>query len=256
MIIQDWRLKLPDYNTVVDFDLVGEGVHISDRYISTIFDGTFYPMHIGTLPVPAEDSGAQAVRGYNYLPYYMNNGRDMQVMLSEYSINVMLKSIIANDWVHVTKSVPLSQLGTVLPDFSHAYGNVRDVTFEITAAPLDRPGYNPSITITKKTVKFVMRVDIHVKNPLSYEVGEPMDAMVLEASVTSSLTFSIDDDFKIKFKANSINVQFVSVKAAYRTTTTKESLNLQLFFINPFVSTFVNTFTAKGINLGDNENVK
>ena len=57
-----------DLGFEVDYSLVDEGVHVTDKFISVIFDGTFHKIGI-------DDSKIQ--RTYNNLPYYEENGRNL-----------------------------------------------------------------------------------------------------------------------------------------------------------------------------------
>ena len=59
--------KFEDYNLEVDYSLVDEGVHVSDKFISIVFDGT---IHTLGSPVPAME------KTYSTLPYFKPDGKD------------------------------------------------------------------------------------------------------------------------------------------------------------------------------------
>jgi len=52
----------------IDYTLVDDGVIVSDKYISAIFDGTFHPN---------TTAHSELEKTYNILPNYLANGRDL-----------------------------------------------------------------------------------------------------------------------------------------------------------------------------------
>ena len=78
----------------------------------------------------------------------------------------------------------------------------------------------------------------------------------METEVSSYLEFSIDDDFNIDFQTKNTKIKFTNITATYASNVNKNTLNTELWLVNPFIDTFVSKFTEKGLNLGQNENIK
>ena len=57
-----------NYGFEIDYSLVDEGVHVTDKFISVVFDGTFHKIGIDVPDIK---------RTYNELPYYETNGRNL-----------------------------------------------------------------------------------------------------------------------------------------------------------------------------------
>ena len=68
-----------------DYSMIDEGIHINDDFLTIIFDGTCHP-------AGQDDSDVQ--RDYTKMPLYDPNGKALQVLVSEYSLDSVLKSII------------------------------------------------------------------------------------------------------------------------------------------------------------------
>ena len=72
----------------MDYKLVDDGVNVCDDYLSIIVDGTFHPLGVNELLIE---------RQYSSMPFYNSTGREVQVLVSEYSMNTILRSMIQLD---------------------------------------------------------------------------------------------------------------------------------------------------------------
>jgi len=92
----------------MDYDLVDTGVHVSDTFISIVFDGTFHP---------ASFDDSQIERDYTVMPYFDPNGRHLQVLVSEYSMNSILKTIIDSDFISYNHTLSSDEMESLISDF-------------------------------------------------------------------------------------------------------------------------------------------
>lgn len=75
-----------DYGFEVSYALVDKGIYVSDDYLSVVIDG-----HVDKLGQGNRNYGRDFGEG---LPYFKNSAKDLQVFLSEYTLNTMLSAVI------------------------------------------------------------------------------------------------------------------------------------------------------------------
>jgi hypothetical protein len=97
-----------------DYNLADDGIHITDDYFSIIFDGT---CHEAGIPYDS------IVRSYSSMPYFDPNGHSLQIMLSEYSIGSVLKTIIDSKFVSYNFTTNSDQITAVISDFEQPFGD-------------------------------------------------------------------------------------------------------------------------------------
>jgi hypothetical protein len=110
----------------VDYGLTDKGVHVSDDFISTIFDGTMHEANI---------SSGDIVRHFSQMPYYDPTARDMQIFVSEYSISTILKTVVDSDYVHFTEALNDDNIDGIIPDFDMVFGDHKDNKVIIKTSP-------------------------------------------------------------------------------------------------------------------------
>lgn len=160
--------QFPEYGFEVDYSLVNEGIIISDNFISTVNDGTFHPIGMNE---------SSLVREFSEMPLYDLNGREVQVLISEYSLNTIIKSVIELDYVQYEKYLSSDEITSIIEDFEQPFGDQDQVKMVIKATPIDQlhPMYHPKAEINTRESIYQFSVDIHIMNPFD----ESMDAMVL-----------------------------------------------------------------------------
>jgi hypothetical protein len=160
--------EFEEYGFAVDYMLVDDGIHVSEDFISSIVDGTFHPIGVN-------DSSIE--RNFNTMPLYESNGRELQVLISEYSMNTVLRSMIDLDKLDYEDYLTSDQILALIEDFEEPFGDQDEVLMVIKATPLDKihERYHPKVTITPEESIYEFSLDIHIKNPFNIEI----DAMVM-----------------------------------------------------------------------------
>ena len=97
-------------------------------------DGTFHPI----AQRPSEE------RAYNTLPYYRSDMGNIQLLISEYSVNTMLNTIIDLDLLSYNTSITYAELSILISDFDRVFGEVEDIIVNIKATPRSSE-YSPNI---------------------------------------------------------------------------------------------------------------
>jgi hypothetical protein len=128
--------QFPQYGFEVDYSLVNEGIHVSDKFISTVLDGTFHPI---------DEVDASITREYQEMPLYDVNGREVQALISEYSLNTILRSVIELDYVQYEKIMTSDEITSIIEDFEEPFGDHDGVKLILKATPIDslHPMYHP-----------------------------------------------------------------------------------------------------------------
>ena len=161
--------QFPKYGIEIDYSLVGEGIHVSDNFISTILDGTIHKI--------GEDE-ASITKEFQSMPLYDVSGREVQILISEYSVNTILRSLIELDYIEYERVLSSDEITSIIEDFEEPFGNHGEVKMIIKATPIDglHPNYHPKAIINKKESIYSFSVDIHIMNPFD----DTVDAMVLQ----------------------------------------------------------------------------
>lgn len=72
-----------DTNVTIDWSLVQEGVYATDDYMAIMFDGTLF----------AAGHSEDTDKSFTEMPLYNDKGKELQVLVSEYSINKGFKAL-------------------------------------------------------------------------------------------------------------------------------------------------------------------
>ena len=70
----------------VDYSFVDEGIVVTNDYISLVFDGTFKSAQ--------SNATSSAMKRYTRMPLHDPDGAEIQLMISEYSLNSMLLTAV------------------------------------------------------------------------------------------------------------------------------------------------------------------
>lgn len=74
-------MKFDDGTVDIDYSFVGQGVAVTDEYFSVILDGTVSSV---------QHKNVSATKKYTKMPLHDPDGAEVQMMISEYSLNSML----------------------------------------------------------------------------------------------------------------------------------------------------------------------
>ena len=203
----------------VEYKLVDDGVNVCDDFLSVIVDGTFHPLEVDENSIE---------RYYSNLPFYKNKAeaKDVQVLVSEYSMNTILKTMIQLDTFLDDTWLDIEEITALIEDFEEPFGEQDEVRVIIKATPLDQlhGDFHPQVTITPDESIYDFSVDIHIMNPYDDDV----DAMVLRIQVSAFVKYEIDHNFTIKAKAEELDAELTQLDAYFKTRSTKTSLNDRL----------------------------
>lgn len=134
-----------------------------------VLDGTVHPFN-----ATHDDKTIQTLGDFQTLPFYLSNGRELQLVVSERTINSMGLSIIQDDMLHSTRSMTSDEIeATLIPDFERAFGEQESVKVVLKSTPI-HDDYRPHLKISAYDSILTFRADIHIKNPYD----ESVDAAV------------------------------------------------------------------------------
>ena len=88
-----------DETLEIDYQLVGEGVIVTDDYLALIMDGTFHSVREG---YHEDDEKPQYM---SPMPYHRNDRGPAQVMISDYTMQSMINASLDLNWFDFTKII-------------------------------------------------------------------------------------------------------------------------------------------------------
>jgi len=127
----------------MDYSLVDKGVHICDTFISVILDGTFHS---------ASFDDSKIVRDYSAMPYFDPKGRHLQVLISEYSFQSILKTVIDSNLISYNHTLTSDEISSLISDFEDPFGSQQDVLVLFKSAPSKE--FEPKVSIDQSTALF------------------------------------------------------------------------------------------------------
>lgn len=228
-------------NVDVDYSLIGQGVYFTDDYFSVVMNGT---VHLANQSLP---------RGHAFteMPVHNDDGSEIQLMISEYSINSVLFTAVELNVLNYTNTEQTSAtLQVILSDFERAYGEVANVTIVAQAHP-DMTKYAPSIKISPGGSSLDFYVDIHVRNPYDTTI----DAALITAKIVTNISFSVNSDFELSGAINNFDLSVIDFEPYFKTPTTKLGINTKLFFGKNIIESYINGFLDDGYKLPLPQNI-
>ena len=114
----------------IDYQLVGDGVRVTDDYLTLIMDGTFHSVLTDGGPEENED----AHEYMSPLPFHRDERGPAQVIISDYTMNSLINSSIDLGWYDLVKSMTGDDVDQYISGFANAYGSRTEV--EITFKPI------------------------------------------------------------------------------------------------------------------------
>ena len=96
-ISYDQHTHLYEETMEIDYQLVGEGVHVTDDYVSLIMDGTFHSIR-SDADEKWEDEGDSEHLYASPLPLHLDDQGSAQVFISDYTLNSLVNAAIDLDW--------------------------------------------------------------------------------------------------------------------------------------------------------------
>lgn len=131
-VINDLLLTVPkgihvkDDDLEVDYGLVNEGIIITDNYFSVIMDGTIH--------VTNDTTKDHAKKAYTLMPVHVPSAEEIQVMISEYTLNQVLESIVELDLLEYSNTDQSSDnVDAVIDGFEEVFGEYNNIILSIKA---------------------------------------------------------------------------------------------------------------------------
>jgi hypothetical protein len=111
------------------------------------------------------------------MPIYDINGREVQAIISEYSLNTFLRTMIDLDYIYFEKILTSDEINSIIEDFENPFGDQEEVKVIMKATPIDtlHPMYHPNAVVNAEESVYSFSVDIHIMNPFD----DTVDAMIL-----------------------------------------------------------------------------
>lgn len=153
------------------------------------------------------------------MPFYESNGRELQVLVSEYSMNTILRSMISLDVLDYEDYLTSDQILALIEDFEEPFGDQEEVKMMIKATPLDtiHEQYHPRVTINPEESIYEFSLDIHIMNPYD----DTVDAMVLQTQIKAYISYTIDNDFMLYSHATDIEAELTELDSYFQTRATQ-----------------------------------
>jgi hypothetical protein len=172
---QNFEFDQEKGKVAVDYHLVDKGIFFTDEYFSIVMNGTIHLVN-------------KSNRGntyFNTMPIHNDDGAEIQIMLSEYSINSALLTAVELDIINFKYTEQSSTtVEAVIADFERAFGQVENVTIVATANPnIDK--YSPNVKISPGGNLLEFYIDIHIKNPFD----ERVDSALITAKLVTNISF-------------------------------------------------------------------
>lgn len=198
-------LKVPTEATfdngqvAIDYALVNEGIVVTDTYFALVMDGTVYLTNT-TEP-------AQKAKSYSTMPAHETDGAEVQLLVSEYSLNSMLLTAVELNLLNYTNSDQNSaSIEMLMNNFEGTYGVHENVTIVVNSAQENFQKYTPSIEVASGGSVITFYLDLHVKNPLN----PSEDAAVLLVETKANVSFSVDGTLTLSGEVRSLDLSVVT----------------------------------------------
>ena len=189
------------------------------------------------------------------MPYFEKNGKELQILVSEYSLYTILKSVIDLHYLKYNTTVTSDAIQSIISDFEKPFGDqkqlelfsdVRQVMVKMLTAKSEN--FMPNVKISNDETTFAFEVEIHIMNPFDNSV----DAIVMKCVITTKLVFHIgttSEKYSLFAEADDLEMEFTEIDAYFKTRLTKDSLNDRISFIKPFAVGYINKMLNDGIGI-------
>lgn len=179
-ITYEQHTRLYDDTMEVDYQLVGDGIIVTDDYLSLIMDGTFHSVK-GDDIIDEEHENEEKHQYMSSLPYNVAERGPAQVMISDYTMNSLINTSLDLQWYDFTQQLKGDAVNNYISQFSKAFGDKTIV--DIVAKPV-KDTQNLRISGTKGITKLTGLVDMLIQNPFA---SRKMDAVKLTVEMIISI---------------------------------------------------------------------
>ena len=224
-------VALSDTNVHVNYTLAADPVFTND-YMAIPFDGGFVKQVDGKLKQGPAPSG---------MPSYFNQGKMVQVFVSESSLNSALLAAHELDLLKLEQGDVLSTVvGMIFDSYEKIYGSAQK-----TQLYLETYQGTPTLKITQNEIVIEANTKIHIKNPYNFEY----DAAEIKALMNVQIDMEVTQNFNLTGKVKAITFTVEDVKTYFESESTVEDVQERIeLFVAPVQST-LNLKLKKGIVL-------
>ena len=132
VVTYEQHTHLYDSTMEVDYQLVGDGIIVTDDYLSMVMDGTFHPVEAdGELD---EHENEEHHSYGSLLPYHVAERGPAQVMISDYTLESLLSTMLKLNWFDFSDEMSSAAINNYIDHFERAFGSKTKV--KVTAKPV------------------------------------------------------------------------------------------------------------------------
>lgn len=186
------------------------------------------------------------------MPLHDEKGGEVQLMISEYSLNTVLLTTVQLDIIkYINTDQSSDSIDAILADFDRSFGEHPNVTLEVKASNQDLTKYRPSIKILSTGSLIEFFIDIHIKNP----IDPTIDAALIIAKAQTNMSFSVTNDFELHGFIHELKLNVIEFYPYFKTSTTIANMNTKLSILLPIMESYANSILDKGWKLPIPQNI-
>ena len=232
VVTYEQHTHLYDSTMEIDYQLVGDGIIVTDDYLTMIMDGTFHKIQgDGELD---EHEGEEKHTYASLLPYHVAERGPAQIMISDYTLDSLLNTSLTLKWYDFSDEMSTAAINNYIDHFEKAFGSKTKV--KVTAKPVAGT-QKLSVSGSKGLTTLTGLVNVHIQNPFA---DREMDAVRLTVEVVAKVRINIRQDYTITGAVHDLKTNLIDFKSFFYTFATKESLSSQLEFLDPWAMSYIN----------------
>ncbi|CDW85088.1 lipid-binding serum glycoprotein family protein [Stylonychia lemnae] len=229
------KFDIQDVNLTLDLGLIGDGVIVTDNYLSIIQDGS----------LSFKGINQTGPKDYTQMPIHADGGQDLQVFISQYTLGKMIEAAVELDFFkYYIANQTTDNIDSIISEFEDSFGRHDDnsILMEgIKNMTLHRP--TVKVETDKTTIEFY--AEVHILNPFekSYDVAQ------VDMKLTSGIKFKINSDFMITGYLDTLNMDVVQFLPFYNTTTQAKDIKTRVGFLGPLIQSYCNQKLDDGLQI-------
>lgn len=103
---------------------------------------------------------------FGLLPVHVDDGKTIQVLLSEYVLNSFMISVVDLEWYEYIFNFQSDNIEAIVQGFEEAFGEFNNCTLTINAAD-NYKNFTPGVKITPSGSTIDLLLEFHIKNPFN-----------------------------------------------------------------------------------------
>jgi len=200
----------------------------------------------GTVYLTNETEPAKKEKAYSTMPAHEADGAEVQLLVSEYSLNTMLLTAVELNLLNYTNSDQNSaSIEMLMNNFEGTYGVHENVTIVVNSAQENFQKYIPSIKVASGGSVITFYLDLHVRNPLNPNE----DAALLLVETKANVTFSVDGTLTLSGEVRHLDLSVVTFTPYFQTISNAKGMNLKLTLATKMIESYANNMLDNGYSL-------